>query len=41
MKKQIGKNLMQKWNNKTSASHVALETTKLLLTYIQYILTAF
>lgn len=41
MKKQIGKNLMQKWKNKIRVRLSALDKKKLVLTNIQYILTAF
>ena len=41
MKKQIGKNLMQKWKNKIRVRLSALDKKKLLLTNIPYILTAF
>lgn len=41
MKKQIGKNLMQKWKNKIRARLSALDKKKLVLTNIPYILTAF
>lgn len=41
MKKQIGKNLMQKWKNKIRVRLSALDKKKLVLTNIPYILTAF
>lgn len=41
MKKQIGKNLMQKWKNKIRVRLSALNKKKLVLTNIPYILTAF
>ena len=41
MKKQIGKNLMQKWKNKSRVRLSALDKKKLVLTNIPYILTAF
>lgn len=41
MKKQIGKNLMQKWKNKVRVRLSALDKKKLVLTNIPYILTAF
>ena len=41
MKKQIGKNLMQKWKNKIRFRLSALDKKKLVLTNIPYILTAF
>ena len=41
MKKQIGKNLMQKWKNKAGVRLSALDKKKLVLTNIPYILTAF
>ena len=41
MKKQIGKNLMQKWKNKIRVRLSALDKKKLILTNIPYILTAF
>lgn len=41
MKKQIGKNLMQKWKNKIRVRLFALDKKKLVLTNIPYILTAF
>lgn len=41
MKKQIGKNLMQKWKNKIRVRLSALDKKKLVLTNIAYILTAF
>lgn len=41
MKKQIGKNLMQKWKNKIGVRLSALDKKKLVLTNIPYILTAF
>ena len=41
MKKQIGKNLMQKWKNKIGGRLSALDKKKLVLTNIPYILTAF
>ena len=41
MKKQIGKNLMQKWKNKIRGRLSALDKKKLVLTNIPYILTAF
>ena len=41
MKKQIGKNLMQKWKNKAGGRLSALDKKKLVLTNIPYILTAF
>ena len=41
MKKQIGKNLMQKWKNKIRVRLYALDKKKLVLTNIPYILTAF
>ena len=40
MKKQIGKNLMQKWKNKIRVRLSALDKKKLVLTNIPYILTA-
>ena len=41
MKKQIGKNLMQKWKNKIRVRLSALDKKKLVFTNIPYILTAF
>ena len=41
MKKQIGKNLMQKWKNKIRVRLSVLDKKKLVLTNIPYILTAF
>ena len=41
MKKQIGKNLMQKWKNKIRVRLSALDKKKLVLTNFPYILTAF
>lgn len=41
MKKQIGKNLMQKWKNKIRVRLSALDKKKLVLTNIPYILIAF
>lgn len=41
MKKQIGKNLTQKWKNKIRVRLSALDKKKLVLTNIPYILTAF
>ena len=41
MKKQIGKNLMQKWKNKIRVRLSALDKKKLVLTNLPYILTAF
>ena len=41
MKKQIGKNLMQKWKNKIRVRLSALDKKKLVLTNVPYILTAF
>ena len=41
MKKQIGKNLMQKWKNKIRVRLSALDKKKLVLTNIPYIITAF
>lgn len=41
MKKQIGKNLMQKWKNKIRVRLSALDKKKLVLTNTPYILTAF
>jgi len=41
VKKQIGKNLMQKWKNKIRVRLSALDKKKLVLTNIPYILTAF
>lgn len=41
MKKQIGKNVMQKWKNKIRVRLSALDKKKLVLTNIPYILTAF
>ena len=41
MKKQIGKNLMQKWKNKIRVRLSALDKKKMVLTNIPYILTAF
>ena len=41
MKKQIGKNLMQKWKNKIRVRLSALDKKKLVLTNIPYILTVF
>ena len=41
MKKQSGKNLMQKWKNKLRVRLSALDKKKLVLTNIPYILTAF
>ena len=41
MKKQIGKNLIQKWKNKIRVRLSALDKKKLVLTNIPYILTAF
>ena len=41
MKKQIGKNLMQKWKNKIRVRLSAQDKKKLVLTNIPYILTAF
>lgn len=41
MKKQIGKNLMQKWKNKIRVRLSALDKKKLVLTNIPYIFTAF
>lgn len=41
MKKQIGKNLMQKWKNKAGVRLSALDKKKLVLTNLPYILTAF
>ena len=41
MKKQIDKNLMQKWKNKIRVRLSALDKKKLVLTNIPYILTAF
>ena len=41
MKKQIGKNLMQKWKNKIRVRLSALDKKILVLTNIPYILTAF
>ena len=41
MKKQIGKNLMQKWKNKIRVRLSALDKKNLVLTNIPYILTAF
>lgn len=41
MKKQIGKNLMQKWKNKIRVRLSALDKKKLVLINIPYILTAF
>ena len=41
MKKQIGKNLMQKWKNKAGVRLSALDKKKLVLTNLPYVLTAF
>ena len=41
MKKQIGKNLMQKWKNKIRVRLSALDKKKLVLTNIPYVLAAF
>ena len=41
MKKQIGKNLMQKWKNKIRVRLSALDKKKLVLTNLPYVLTAF
>ena len=41
MKKQIGKNLMQKWKNKIRVRLSALDKKKLVLTNIPYALAAF
>ena len=41
MKKQIGKNLMQKWKNKAGVKLSALDKKKLVLTNLPYVLTAF
>ena len=41
MKKQIGKNLMQKWKNKAGVRLSALNKKKLVLTNLPYVLTAF
>ena len=41
MKKQIGKNLMQKWKNKIRVKLSALDKKKLVLTNIPYALAAF
>ena len=41
MKKQIGKNLMQKWKNKIRVRLSALDKEKLVVTNSPYILTAF
>ena len=40
MKKQIGKNLMQKWKNKIRVRLSALDKKKLVLTNIPYALAA-
>lgn len=41
MKKQIGKNLMQKWKNKAGVRLSALDKKKLVLTNLPYVLAAF
>ena len=41
MKKQIGKNLMQKCKNKIRVRLSALDKKKLVLTNLPYVLTAF
>ena len=41
MKKQIGKNLMQKWKNKIRVRLSALDKKKLVLTNLPYVLTTF
>ena len=41
MKKQIGKNLMQKWKNKIRVRLSALDKKKMVLTNIPYALAAF